>query len=112
MPPLASLAVSMAVIGLTEAVEGDAHETHRDFPASALRRRPSLSPPTAAPNPCIKSLSQGGTSGFVLAFSRITWVWLSVAPDPSFHTNCSRLESMHPGTWGAPRGLMSMGVKL
>jgi hypothetical protein len=59
MPPLASLAVSMAVIGLTEAVEGDAHETHRDFPASALRRRPSLSPPTAAPNPCIKSLSQG-----------------------------------------------------
>jgi hypothetical protein len=68
MPPLASLAVSMAVIGLTEAVEGDAHEPHRDFPASALRRRPSLSPPTAAPNPGVKSLPQGGTSRFVPAF--------------------------------------------
>ena len=42
-------------------------------------------------------------------FLRITWGWLSVATDPHFHTNGSRLESMQPGTWGAPSVLMSMG---
>jgi hypothetical protein len=67
MPPLASFAVFMAVIGLAEAVEGDAHATHRVFPASELRRRPPLSPPTAAPNACIRSLPQGGTPRFVSA---------------------------------------------
>ena len=87
MPLLASVVVSMAVISLAEAVEGDTHEPRQDFPASEQGRRPSLSPPTAAPHPCIKSLSQGGDIPLRPGLLRMTWGGLSVATDPSFHTN-------------------------
>ena len=87
MPPLTSVAVSMAVMSLAEAVEGDAHEPHQDFPASEQGRRLSLSSPTAAPHPCIKSLSQGGDIPFRPGCFDMTGGRLSLATDARFHAN-------------------------
>ena len=69
MPPIASFAVFVAVIGLTEAVEGDTHGTHRDLPANLARCYPSVPPTATTPDPHIRSLPQGGTYRFTPVFT-------------------------------------------
>lgn len=69
MPPIASFAVFVAVIGLTEAVEGDTYDTYRNSPGNAPHCHSSVLPAATTPDPHITSLPQGGTCHFAPVFT-------------------------------------------
>ena len=104
MPPLASFVVCMIMSGPPEAVEGDAYETHRNLPASAVTPvrhflvRPQLLTRVYSPS-CI-----GGTfpSSRLLMHNR---GWLPVATVLPI----TAVSNRQPGLRDKPGRLMSVG---